>query len=225
MATVVDIANLALSRLGDRATVTSISPPEGSAQADHVARFWPIARDTALEAAPWRFATAREALTLTDYETGNWSYAYFLPTDCLLVRRVLPPTASTNSSGIFSAEEISDVWDIRFDIETDDTGAKVLLTDQEDAVAVFTKRITDPSKFTTAFTDAVARLLESYLAGSVIKGQAGAKAAQLAYNAYAGLVARAAATEVGQSNTRRDYTPNAMAARGVSFGNSRRVGR
>lgn len=225
MATVVDIANLALSRLGDRATVTSISPPEGSAQADHVARFWPMARDTALEAAPWRFATAREALTATDYETGNWSYAYFLPTDCLLVRRVLPPTSATNSGAIFDADAIADDWDIRFDIETDDTGAKVLLTNQEDAVAIFTKRVVDPSKYTTAFTDAVARLLESYLAGSVIKGQAGAKAAQLAYNAYAAMIARAAATEVNQSNTRRDYVPGAMAARGVAFGNNRRVGR
>ena len=33
MSSVVDICNIALSRLGDRATVTSIDPPEGSAQA------------------------------------------------------------------------------------------------------------------------------------------------------------------------------------------------
>ncbi len=225
MATVVDIANLALSRLGDRATVTSISPPEGSAQADHVARFWPMARNTALEAAPWRFATGRAAPSLTSYETGNWAYAYFLPTDCLLVRRVMPPTSATNSGAIFDADAVVDAWDIRFDVETDDTGRKVLLTDQEDAVVVYTRQVVDPSKYTTAFTDAVARLLESYLAGSVIKGQAGAKAAQLAYNAYMGLIAKAAVAEINQSNTRRDYTPSAMAARNVAFGNSRRVGR
>ena len=50
MSSVVDICNIALSRLGDRATVTSIDPPEGSAQADHCRRFYPIALKTILAA-------------------------------------------------------------------------------------------------------------------------------------------------------------------------------
>ena len=46
MATEVDICNLALAHLGDDATIASIKPPEGSAQAEKSARFYPIARDT-----------------------------------------------------------------------------------------------------------------------------------------------------------------------------------
>ena len=37
MATEVDICNLALAHLGDNATIASLKPPEGSAQAEHAA--------------------------------------------------------------------------------------------------------------------------------------------------------------------------------------------
>ena len=40
MASEVEICNLALARLGDAATVVSIDPPEGSAQAEHCAMFY-----------------------------------------------------------------------------------------------------------------------------------------------------------------------------------------
>ena len=41
-----------LGHIGDAATVSSINPPEGSAQAEHCARFYPIARDALLAASP-----------------------------------------------------------------------------------------------------------------------------------------------------------------------------
>ena len=59
MASEVDICNLALSHLGDTATIASLDPPEGSAQAEHCARFYPIARDSLLEMHAWGFATSR----------------------------------------------------------------------------------------------------------------------------------------------------------------------
>ena len=62
MASEVDICNLALSHLGDNATVASIDPPEGSAQAEHCSRFYPIARDTLLEMHNWNFSTRRAVL-------------------------------------------------------------------------------------------------------------------------------------------------------------------
>ena len=62
MASEVDICNLALAHLGDSATVASINPPEGSAQAEMCQRFYPIARDSLLEMHNWGFATRRKAL-------------------------------------------------------------------------------------------------------------------------------------------------------------------
>ena len=62
MASVVDICNLALAHLGDDATISSIDPPEGSAQAEHCKRFYTSARDTLLQLHPWNFASKRIAL-------------------------------------------------------------------------------------------------------------------------------------------------------------------
>ena len=59
MSSEVAICNLALAHLGDSATVASIDPPEGSAQSEHCARFYPIARDALLEMHAWKFATRR----------------------------------------------------------------------------------------------------------------------------------------------------------------------
>ena len=53
MASEIAICNLALSHLGDAANIASIDPPEGSAQAEHCATFYPIARDSLLEMHDW----------------------------------------------------------------------------------------------------------------------------------------------------------------------------
>ena len=65
MASDVDICNLALSFLGDDANVSSISPPEGSQQSEHCARFYPIARDGLLQMHNWNWASRRVALSQT----------------------------------------------------------------------------------------------------------------------------------------------------------------
>lgn len=84
MSTDVDICNLALARLGDPATISSIDPPEGSAQADHCARFYPMARDAVLTAHPWRFAISRKRLAkLAEAPVGTEANYFALPSDCL----------------------------------------------------------------------------------------------------------------------------------------------
>jgi hypothetical protein len=50
MSSVIDICNLALSHIGQAADVSSIDPPENSIEAEYCARFYPMARDTLLEA-------------------------------------------------------------------------------------------------------------------------------------------------------------------------------
>ena len=66
MATEVDICNLALAHLGDDATIASLSPPEGSAQAEKAARFYPIARNTLLEMHTWNFASKAWKLSINN---------------------------------------------------------------------------------------------------------------------------------------------------------------
>ncbi len=99
MSSEVDIVNLALSNLGEAATVSSIDPPEGSAEAEHAAMFYPMARDSMLEMHEWRFATKRVLLALTGSDTFEWTYAYALPAGMLRALAVLPETSSAEDDG------------------------------------------------------------------------------------------------------------------------------
>ena len=161
MASEVDICNLALGHLGDNATVASLDPPEGSAQAEHCARFYPIARDTLLEAHNWKFATRRATLAVLDVDSFNWTYAYAEPAGALRVVSILPGTAMSTDEGE------------QFETMGDDEGNALVLTHLEGATALYTVRVTDTTKFSPLFVDALSRLLAAYLAGPVIKGDVG----------------------------------------------------
>ena len=56
MASAVDICNLALGHIGNKAEITAIVPPDGSAEAAQCGKFYPIARDECLSEFDWGFA-------------------------------------------------------------------------------------------------------------------------------------------------------------------------
>ena len=103
MATEVDICNLALAHLGDDATIATIKPPEGSAQAEKAARFYPIARNSLLEMHTWNFASKRESLALTTVTLDQWDYAYQAPTDMMNPISIISPTAQNDYATRMSA--------------------------------------------------------------------------------------------------------------------------
>ncbi|WP_059413445.1 hypothetical protein [Cupriavidus basilensis] len=205
MASEVDICNMALSRLGDQATVSSIDPPEGSPQAGHCAQWYPICRDLLLEMHAWSFATTRVALALLNSDWPSWRFTYAVPADCIKPWAVLPPDAlsdyavrfPTADVGFFPLPEDRVVGagaayvPQDFSVESADDGTTVIYTNQENAILRYTKQVTDPTKFTPLFVDAFGWLLASYLAGPIIKGDAGAQAAQTAYQAFQGALSRA----------------------------------
>lgn len=172
MASEVDICNLALSHLGDKATVASLSPPEGSAQAEHCARFYPIARDTLLESHAWKFATRRAALAQLDTPSFNWSFAYAEPNNALRIISILPATSQPDEQGQ------------PFETMADADGTPLIFTDLEDATAVYTAVVTDTTKFSPLVVDALSRLLASYLAGPIIKGDAGKAEAKAQFQMF-----------------------------------------
>jgi hypothetical protein len=181
MASEVDICNLALAHLGDSATVASLNPPEGSAQAEHCARFYPIARDSLLEMHTWGFATRRVSLALLGSGWPEWNYSYAQPSDAINIIAVLPPDASDDYSigaaNVPAAAGGSYVPQA-FSCEVDGDGNAVILTDQADAVLRYTSVVTDTTKFSPLFTVALSWHLASMLAGPLIKGDAGAAEAK-----------------------------------------------
>lgn len=183
MSSEVEICNLALAHLGDSATVASIDPPEGSSQAEHCARWYPIARDSLLEMQEWGFATTRALLAELVNPFPQWRHAYARPSDCLKVLAVLPADASGDLASTIPGDSFfhgavpalcTTYTSQPFITESDAaTGNQVILTDQPDALVRYTRLVTDTSKFSPLFRDALAWYLAGYLAGPVLKGETG----------------------------------------------------
>lgn len=169
MASAVDICNLALSGFGDEANVQSISPPDGTIQAEHCARHYPIARDQLQEAHAWNFNTRRQFLALLDdldeNLMGGWAYGYVLPAGTLRVLSVLPPGATDDTQ----TED--------FVVESRDNGDMVLFTNCPEAVGRFLVQVTNTARFSPGFVVACASLLRAYVVGPIVKGKAGANLA------------------------------------------------
>lgn len=201
MASEVDICNLALARLGDNATVASIDPPEGSAQAEHCARFYAVARDSLLEMHAWKFATRRVLLAKLTVESWDWAFAYAEPTGALKLLGVLSATASND-------DETQP-----YEAESAANGAAIILTNQEDASLRFVARVTDTTKFSPLFVDALAWLLASYLAGPVLKGDAGAAMAKACLQSFMLAFSNAKVSDANQRKVRPEHTPAWIAGR------------
>lgn len=186
MSSSVDICNLALSHLGDAATVASIDPPEGSQQAEHCQRFYPVARDAMLDVHPWSFATKRTALAslVLDANVTQWSYVYAKPADALDILSVLPSDSSDDYNGSRSyvnqdvlTTVVTSYSPQTFSSEVSAVGANVIYTNQETAVCRYISYLTDTTKFPPAFVMALSYNLAALLAGPVIKGDIAANQA------------------------------------------------
>lgn len=203
----VDICNLALAHLGDEATVTSIDPAEGSIQAEHCQRYYPIARKALLELHPWSFAKKRVSLTaLGETAPDSWAYVYGYPNGCVTPLKLLGTGGTDDDDTEDYVVEMID-------------GTKVIYTSVEDAILVYTALVTDMTKYSALAINALARLLASYLAGPVIKGDAGVKIAAAHLKIYKeGDLPLAVAHDTNarkkqEGNTYQNFKPTTLSAR------------
>jgi hypothetical protein len=220
VASEVDICNAALGNLGDVANLQSINPPDGSAQADHCSRFYPIARDAMIEMHDWDFATKRVVLAQVTNITSEWAYCYAQPVDLLNTIAVMDPLAGDDWSVGMPAEQIWQESPVsntgaytprEFVLESAADGTDILYTNQVNAVLRYTARVTDTSKFSPLFIRALIASLSSLLAGPIVKGEAGAAAAErwemvaFGRDGRSGWFGRAASSDAGQRrSTLRD---------------------
>lgn len=200
-ASTVVIANLALAHLGDDATVASLDPPEGSPQAEHCATFLPIARDVLLEMHDWGFATRRAAPAVIATTSDAWEFQYRKPADCV---RII---------GLLAEGYVNDAQpEHMFSVESDDDG-EVILTNLENMTLRYVARVTDTTRYPAMFTQALAWLLASYIAGPLLKGDVGAAAATTAWQVFLTWFARAAGLDAKQARKRVEHRAPWMLAR------------
>ena len=182
MATEVDICNLALAHLGDDATIATLSPPEGSAQAEKAARFYPIARNTLLQMHTWNFASKRANLALTTNTLDQWDYAYVAPTDMMSPVSVISPTAQNDYATRMSAGDTpggitsnyaptivaGQYTPQQFAVE-----GIYIYSNQENALLRYQSLVTDSTTFSPLFIVTLSWHLASMMAGPIIKGDQG----------------------------------------------------
>ena len=211
MATEIDICNLALAHLGDDATIASIKPPEGSAQAEHAARFYPIARNTLLETHTWNFAAKRASLATTTNPTEQWEYAYVAPADMMTPLAIISPTAQNDYSTRMSSGDTpggitsnysptivaGHYTPQQFALEGD-----YIYTNQENAILRYQSLITDSTKFSPLFVVALSWHLAAMMAGPIIKGDHGMAEAKRCTEMMQGYFSSAKQ----QDNLHRDIT-------------------
>lgn len=144
MASVVSICNLALSNIG-KTNISSLG--EAGAEAKACNQFYEHCRDILLQSYPWRFAGKTQALAeLTNDKPGAWGYAYTRPNDCLKVRWVRPEYSLIDPQPQLLQDETGYPHDV-------DGG--VIYCNLSPAFLRYTWRLTDPSRFSPLFVDAL----------------------------------------------------------------------
>lgn len=170
-ATQVRIYNMALSAIGVSKQVASVG--EGSLQSLTLNNFWEIARDQCLEDFPWGFANRLVALQLATITTPQWLFTYVYPTDCVQARLVIPTEPSTGTAvvpGYLSAPTYN-FWDMMHSrhripfsiVENEVNGGLGIATNLPDATLAYTARITTIVLWSSAFVNALALMLGSYV--------------------------------------------------------------
>lgn len=130
--------------------------------------YYELARDYVLKDFDWNFASAYKQLSLkkVDYDFSNYKYVYDYPNDCICARDIF----------------IKNNYDLqKFCVSSFDDGQKVILTNLEEAILRYTRRVDKEIYFSCEFAMALAHYLAS-LTSSVIVGSL--QKGELAYEKY-----------------------------------------
>jgi hypothetical protein len=211
MSSVVSICNLALSNIGKN-TINALT--EASAEARACNQFYEHTRDLLLQAYPWRFAG--KTLSMAELENdkpGAWLHAYSRPTDCLKVRWIRPqytadpsniPCGDVSGNRHHHRHDDNEEISIPYEIE-----ATTLYCNLSPALLRYTFRLTDPTRFSPLFTDALSWNLAARLAMPLTRDQGiRTQAYQLAQVSQA-TAAQADANEVRENSDHESDTVRA----------------
>ena len=210
MASVVQICNMALSHIGSEARVSSISPPDGSVEAGHCATFYDLARTEMLEPGNWAFALKRATLAQVVNPSTVWAYAYAKPADCQRALRILRPSIAIT---VFTQDLVVEPHTDDRDTAPFDIEGEVILTNEPDAVLVYSQDVTDSTKFPASFTSALSYLLASYLAGPILKGNEGVRVGDAMRQRAQGMADVSATASANASSAESLPQPTLLAVR------------
>ena len=227
MASEIDTCNRALSLIGTQSTISSFN--DGTAEAVQCGLWFNNVRQGLLRAAPWGFARAQIALTqigdLVPDQTSPypWLYKYEYPPTALAVRYILSPPPVTASNGVPQTGDniVGNYWlspsrKNRFipalDVDNLGNQRRVLLTNIQNAIAVYTYDVTNVDLMDPMFESALSAALAFKLVVP-LSGNVGMQQAFMAHAEKSIINARVADGNEAISTT--DHVPDWIATRGI----------
>lgn len=158
VATVASVVNTALELIASQAQITALNDGSPAANAATVI-YAPVVQLLLRELDPdfARF-TATLALSAAPLPPPPWTYEYLYPANCLRLRQVRPAAGSY---------DVNDPKPIRSNVAFDTISAvatKVILTNQVNALAVYTTSDVLEAQWDAVFAEAVSRRLANPLA-------------------------------------------------------------
>ena len=154
MPTDTDIANMALSRMGTRATIADLT--ENGTEARQINLWYATVRDELQSLVDWNFNRVSLALAASGTPPARWASSYAYPSDCLRMRRLDFGGASWVAGSPVTGFEIAS------------SGSATFLYCNEDQVsAVYAQRVTDPARFTPGFVLAFVDCLAASVAHAI----------------------------------------------------------
>lgn len=183
------ICNRSLLAVGARTQVSSVSPSDGSVEANALSVLFTPTFESLARAASWNCLRKQQTLSLLAAAQGTpenpdgtslplpptpWLYAYAYPSDCLAMVYVVPsfpssagmtPQTSINNS---AATWIPNGGQIVYQVTTyqltpSAVPATVILTNQEYAQAAYTANIPNPAQWDSLFQAAMVSSLGAFL--------------------------------------------------------------
>lgn len=170
MASQVQICNLALGKLAQDITITSLT--ERSKEARVFARLWDPMRDLVLADRLWPWAMKAQRLAVAaEAPLPGWGIRYSRPGDCISV------VAVTGEQGMRIGRRLSS-WcsssfvrshGIEFEQSMGEQGTS-LLCDHPEAWLIYVARMDDPERYPAHFVEALACKLAEESAPTIIGG-------------------------------------------------------
>lgn len=206
-----DIANLALEKLGQSVTIAAFE--ENTKHGKAIARAWDRVRDFVLADRPWQFATvAKPGELLTETAFPGWQRHYAYPADCLYLFAV----TTANGARIAMQQVMNDTIELaspgyEYELSRGEQATSVN-TDIEDAYFVFTSIVTDTARYPAKFVEALACRLAWDRAGA-IAGEAGLQMRPQLMQDYLLAVSEASTRDRNEANDAFDYYSPTLASR------------
>lgn len=243
MADQLSVANRALLAVGARAQISSLNPSDGSDEANSISVLWTPTFEALARTAQWGCLRQQATLSLLQAAQGTpenpsglsyptppnpWLYAYAYPSDCLNIRWIVPsfpiseggstpPTTINNAAGTWLPSGGQIQYQISQIKDVNGSPILVVLTNQDQAQAVYTVNQPNPATWDSLFQQAMVNSLGAYLVPALSLSM---PLMQMAIKAAEVAIAQARAVDGNEGVTSMDHLPDWMAARagGGGFG-------